>query len=581
MMTFSRCKIALSAALWLLTCGVASGSDYDYPILDVRGRHSASFGEMRPNHFHSGIDIKTEGKQGKPIVAAADGYISRVLYSPYGYGLALYVVHPALGTMTVYGHLSRFRADVADYVRAEQYAQRRSRVDLTLEANIFPVRRGEVIGYSGNSGSSFGPHLHFELRTADGEQTLNVVRRGLCAPQDDIAPQLLLLDYIDTDTLDGVSVERLRRSYALEKRGSEYVIDGEVEVGRCGYFVLSCRDRQNGTSNRYGIYRVSVRLDDSPIFEYRMDGFRFDDTRACNVVSYYQLQRIARCEVLRLAKIGPCVDAYSTASAQRGVVAAEPNEQRRVEIEVEDDCGNVSVARFVVRGRENDSLLPATESLRPPHSLVGGAAKDISVACRGARLGVPAWSLYEPTFCSVAKMGAVGETIEGVEVLSPEYNVLSADVPLRGSVGVHIEADVPLELMSRVCVACRNAKGKWRYAGGYYVAGGGTMLAKSCGAMAVVADVAAPQITPLFESGADMRKSGSLRFRVSDNFSDIDTYELRVDGKWCAVDFRSMTGEMVYAFDEMLTATGQRHEVELRVTDCCGNIALWRGEIVR
>ncbi len=581
MMTFRWCKILLSITLWLLTCGVASGSDYDYPILDVRGLHSASFGEMRPDHFHSGIDIKTEGKQGKPIVAAADGYISRALCSPSGYGLALYVVHPALGTMTVYAHLSRFRADVADRIRVERYALRQNRVDVSFAADVFPVRRGEVIGYSGNSGSSFGPHLHFELRTADGEQTLNVIRRGLCAPHDDIAPQLLTLDYIDTDTLDGVSVERLRRSYALEKRGEEYVVDGEVEVGRCGYFVLSCRDRQNGTSNRYGIYRASVRIDDSSIFEYRMDGFRFDDTRACNVVSYYPLQRTARCEVLRLAKIGPCVDHYITASARRGVVAAEPNEQKRVEIEVEDDCGNVSVARFVVLGRESDAILPATESLRPPHSLVGGAAKDISVACRGARLGVPAWSLYEPTFCSVAKMGAVDKTIEGVEVLSPEYNVLSADVPLRGSVGVYIEADVPLELMSRVCFARRNAKGKWRYAGGCYVAGGGYLSTKRCGAMALVADVAAPQITPLFESGADMRKSAALRFRVSDNFSDINTYELRVDGKWCAVDYSPMTDEMTYTFDAATTAAGQRREVELRVTDYCGNIALWRGEIVR
>lgn len=574
-------KILFFVTLWLMLCGTALGSDYVYPVSDVQGLHSASFGEMRSDHFHSGIDIKTDGVEGKPVVASADGYISRILHSPYGYGLALYVTHPSLGTMTVYGHLSRFRKDIADYVLARRYELHQNRLDETLSAERFPVRQGEIIGYSGNSGSSFGPHLHFELRTADGERTLNVIRHGLCRPKDDMAPQLLVLDYIDTDTLDGVAVERLRRSYSLSKRGAEYVPDGEVEVGDCGYFVLRCRDRQNGTWNRYGVYRTTLRLNGQTVFEYRMNGFRFVDTRACNVLSYYALQRTARCEVLRLAKVGECPDEYFSTVVQGGVVGAAPNEQKEVVIEVEDDCGNISIARFEVRGRADDSLLPSAEALRVPNSVVGGGEQSISMACRGARVGVPTWSLYEPTFCSITRIGDVAETIEGVEFLSPEYRVLSADVPLCDYVGVFIEADVPISMMRQTCFARRNSKGAWRYAGGCYAASGGVLAARSVGNMAIVADVVSPCIEPMFESGADMRESAMLRFRVIDNFSDVESYELLIDGEWCAIDYMSISGEMRYLFDGQLTGVGLRRTVELRVTDCCGNIGIWRGEIVR
>ena len=136
---------------------------YDYPLRNVAGYYSANFGEMRPNHFHAGTDFKTDGVEGKPVVAVADGYVSRVSQSPTGYGLALYVTHPN-GTTSVYGHLSRFRKDIADFVFSERHRLKQSRVDLYCQADQFPVKRGEEIARSGNTGSSQGPHLHFEVR---------------------------------------------------------------------------------------------------------------------------------------------------------------------------------------------------------------------------------------------------------------------------------------------------------------------------------------------------------------------------------------------------------------------------------
>ena len=150
-------------------CGMARAQQlepdyYIFPVKDVAGLYSSNFGEMRTNHFHSGIDIKTNGVEGKPVVATADGYISRIFQSPSGYGLALYVNHPN-GTMTVYGHLQRFRSDIARYVYKERHRQKKHRVDLYLSAETFPVKQGDTIALSGNSGSSGGPHLHYEIST--------------------------------------------------------------------------------------------------------------------------------------------------------------------------------------------------------------------------------------------------------------------------------------------------------------------------------------------------------------------------------------------------------------------------------
>ena len=173
---------------------------YDFPLRDVAGYYSANFGEMRPNHFHSGTDIKTDGVEGKPVVAAADGYVSRIFFSPWGYGMALYIAHPN-GTTTVYGHLSRFRKDIADYVWQQRHSQRKNRVDLYCKAGMFPVKRGEQIALSGNTGSSGGPHLHFEIRDSRTQKTLNVIQQGVLKPKDNIAPLMMKLHYVEVDTV--------------------------------------------------------------------------------------------------------------------------------------------------------------------------------------------------------------------------------------------------------------------------------------------------------------------------------------------------------------------------------------------
>ena len=181
----------LTTALLALTFGANAQTlnpdNYEYPVRNVAGLCSSNFGEMRPDHFHSGVDIKTDGVEGKPVVAVADGYISRIVVQPSGYGQALYVTHPD-GTTSVYGHLSRFRSDIDSLVRTERYRRQRNSVDIFFNEEEYPVRRGETIALSGNTGNSFGPHLHFEIRETATQRTLNLIAQGVIRVADTQKP---------------------------------------------------------------------------------------------------------------------------------------------------------------------------------------------------------------------------------------------------------------------------------------------------------------------------------------------------------------------------------------------------------
>ena len=225
--------------------------EYIYPIRDVEGLYSANFGEMRPGHFHAGIDIKTDGAEGKPLVAVADGYVSRVSLGAYGYGRAVYLtLHN--GTTAVYGHLQRFRKDIEERVREERHARRSNSVNLWFGPDTWPVKQGDVVGYSGNSGSSMGPHLHYELRDTRTQRLYNVVSAGIIRPHDDLPPRIMRIHYIEVDTVQGVPVHSRPESYAVVRSaGGNYRLTREepVGAGRKGYFVVEASDRRNGVGN--------------------------------------------------------------------------------------------------------------------------------------------------------------------------------------------------------------------------------------------------------------------------------------------------------------------------------------------
>ena len=232
--------LAVSSTTQLSIAQELNPEEFCYPLKNVAGYYSANFGEMRPNHFHSGVDFKTDGAEGKPVVAAADGYVSRIFCSSGGYGRALYLTHPN-GTMTVYAHLQRFTPEIEAYLKEHRLRQKKNRADIYCDSTLFRVRQGEEIGRSGNSGGSYGPHLHYEIRDLKTGRTLNPIAAKVIRPKDQIAPYIFRIHYVEMDTLRGVPIHSSLRTYEVEKvdetwgkRRLAYAINYKTE----GWYVL-------------------------------------------------------------------------------------------------------------------------------------------------------------------------------------------------------------------------------------------------------------------------------------------------------------------------------------------------------
>lgn len=570
--------------LFLLTtaCLGAQGqqlapNDYIYPLRELKQRlYSANFGEIRPGHFHAGVDIKTDAEEGKPVVAAADGYVSRVVLQAGGYGRAVYLTLRN-GTTVVYGHLRRFRDDIERHVRRERYERRSNGVNLWFGPGTWPVKQGDVVAYSGDSGSSGGPHLHYEIRDTETQRLYNPVREGIIRPRDEYPPRIVRLHYVEVDTVQGVPVRSVPESYAVVRTAAgRYALthDGPVGVGRRGYFVAEVTDRRNGVHNTFGVWRISLAVDGKPRFEYRMDGFTHDLSRCCDAVSCYPMQLGSRNEAIRLARMERSPACFYPVAEERGIVRTAPGEVRRVRIEAEDDCGNRSALEFDIRGRADTFRAkadPAATALRPERT------STLRIG-RTAHVTVPAGALYEPLFVR-PEIRTAPEAPEGVVVLSPAYRFLDCTTPLRLAATAEIRADIPRPLQLRTLLAVRNRHGRLSAAGGRCNNGIVRAATRSTGDFVVVADTLPPRVRPLFERGADLSQAEGLRFGAGDNFSGIAAWSLEIDGQWVPCDRFPIKGTLVHFFDT--PPARSRHTVRLSVTDACGNTTRCETEFVR
>lgn len=466
--------------------------DYIFPLRNVAGLYSANFGEMRPNHFHSGIDIKTDGMTGKPVLATADGYISRIAVTPGGYGRAIYITHPN-GTTSVYGHLSKFRDDIEKYVHEERYRTRRNSINLYPSADRFPLKQ-----------------------------------------------------------------------------------EGALSVGGRGYFILEATDRKNDVSNTFGLWRIREFADEDPIFELRIDGFAFDQTRYCNAVTHYPMQVASRNEVIRLTRLDGCIDDFYPVLKNQALLTPSEGQSQQIRIEAEDDSGNRSILEFrTIRQPAQRDFRAVCDST----ALIVDNRRPFSHTAGEASVHIPAGVFYEPLFFSQSSRPAQFAAAPSVAVLSPLYSILDYDTPLHTAATVTIRAYVPQNLQPHTTLGFVR-KGKVSYAGGKYKNGAVTLSTRTLGDFCVVADTVPPRIEPRFKAGEPIR-TRSITFRLRDDFSGIGSYTATLDGEWILLERNPMQGTITHTFDDSRTPKGRSYTLQLTVTDNCGNKTVWKRTITR
>lgn len=559
-------KSSLVAVFALLFIYIVRAQEYAYPVENVAGLYAASFGEMRPAHFHGGIDIKTDGQIGRPLVAMEDGYICRVSISPSGYGKAIYIKYPGKGTMSVYGHLNSYRDDIDSLVNNYRIEHRKNRVNLTFDENDLPVRRGEVVAYSGNTGHSFGPHLHLELRDIHGKWTSNVIKRGVLEASDDIAPKIINLHYVAVDTLLGVPQSRCMWSVSVVKKKDHYEIrEKDLPVTKYGYFVVETRDSKNKVSNRFGIYSARLFVDGKQWFEYRMDGFPLSESKYCDAVSYYPLQKKANAEVIRMVRLQNCPKYFYKVLCNDGLVTTPQGAKHSLKIEVEDDSDNTSLLLFDVVNRGTIKFNPVVD--------------DAWVVGKGIRPYVEAdlWftisesSLYEPLFVKFPASEYLRKLSgnKNLRVLSKVYTVGDSSVPLKGNITMQFIYKWPLWKKNHLAVASVDDKNRLSYVKSFYSCGGVFAQTGSFGRYVLVEDTEAPKVVVSAKNKIIVSPE-DLRIKITDNFSSIKSVDCYVNGKWTPVNYWSMhsNADIVPTFEESDT-----YSIRFVVEDHCQNTA--------
>ncbi|MEM6336039.1 MAG: M23 family metallopeptidase, partial [Bacteroidota bacterium] len=547
--------------------------DYFRSPIGIPIRLSGSFAEMRSNHFHSGLDIKTNARPGYRMYAAAEGYISRIKVSPGGFGKALYVTHPN-GYTTVYAHLSTFNDEINAYVKELQYRKESFAVEAFPGPARFRVSKGEVIAYSGNSGSSGGPHLHFEIRDTESEWPINPLLFGLPVT-DTISPTLYrvkvyALDEVSHATVrlsNGRSVRATLDSPAtlsVRSNGARHTLSGVKSIQAHGAigFGIEQKDFHEGSRSRLGAYVISLSANGTPIYTYTAETFGFPQTRYLNAhVDYAERQRNRRWVQRSFLLPGNRLPMYSNMTAHEdaynGVLEVEAGTSHRMKYAVRDADGNESTLNFTVRGVE-----PA-----PRQASASAAAADIRFdrpyvfQKEGFSAWFPERTFYERTELTYRVRGRAAGGY------SARHELHNDETPVHKPYTLSIATDAPEALRDHLVIVKQNEKGNISSVGGTFKDGVVETRTRTLGTFYVAADTEPPSVRALnLKNGG--RVSGSIRVRIDDDLSGIDSYAGYIDGEWVLFDYDRKRRLLEHTIEPDLTAG--RHQLRVVVTDNVG-----------
>ncbi|MBE0661983.1 MAG: M23 family metallopeptidase [Bacteroidales bacterium] len=554
-------------------------SQEDYPQgyfrfpIDFTPSLSGTFAEIRSNHFHSGLDYRTGGVEGKPLYAAADGFVSRIRISPGGFGKAIYLEHPN-GFSTVYAHVRNFAPGITQYIRSEQYKQESFDVDLYPEPKSIQVKKGEVIAWSGNSGSSGGPHLHFEIRHTHNQQPINPKLFGLNI-LDNIHPVIQALKIYPTGEYSTINGKEEALTFELKGANGNYWLNQDQPIRIAGEvaFGIQAYDVHNHSNLKNGISIIDISIDDKLVFAYRVNEFAFSETRYVNaVIDYEELMRSKRRFIqTRLLPNNP-LRIYPINNNGGTFLFAE-QKNHVVKIEVKDAAGNTAKLQFRVAGTQPSAApLLATNTDNKTffrYDRINRFQNNDFV------LEMPANALYEDVWFEFDEEAMVKGT------LAKQFHVHNKYTPVHSNFTIAMKPVMfDQKLKNKVVIVRKDDNGKWSAAGGSFKDGFVTASVRSFGVYSLMADTLAPQIKPLnVVINKNISQQQDIRIKISDDLSGIKSYRGTMNGKWILMDYDAKNDLLVYEMDDR-TQKGS-NKFKLVVEDQVGNQAVYEATLVR
>lgn len=522
-----------------------------------------NFGEPRRLHFHTGLDFRTNQEEGHAVFAAADGYVSRINVSGVGYGNALYITHPN-GYVTAYGHLQQFNYKIAQRLRKEQYAKESFAVDFYLSTNELPVKKGDTIALSGNSGGSGGPHLHFEIRDSL-EHVYNPLLFGYKL-KDVMKPIISYLKFYPLDDLKN-KCDGYRAKLIRNKEGNYEVTGGIVKLNASQVgFSVNAYDVMNLTEAHTGIYNITVFDGDKMIYEYQIDRISFPERRyVMSHIDYPIFMNESRKSFHKcFVEPGNKCPVYSNL-LNAGAINISDNKQHDIHIEVSDYAGNVSLIKFKIQN-DKTSVLFKVKELKYTTRFDFDHENEFSNS--DVKVQIPQGCLFDNVFFNYSS------------ALSTEPNIFSKIHQLDNSntqvfdwfdLSIKTENLNPL-LVDKAVVVFKDGAGATTSRGGKFEKGLIVTKAREFGTYYVRLDTTKPQIKILnVVSGRNMRNYNKILVKISDNLSGITDFDTYIDGKWMVTVYDAKSAMLTHTLDPKLLAG--EHIFKIVVTDERKNVA--------
>lgn len=535
------------------------GSPLDIPII-----LAGTFGELRSNHFHSGIDIKTQQRQGLPVYAVQDGTVSRVKVGLWGYGKVLYIAHPN-GYTSVYGHLQKFGPEIEAYVKELQYRNRSYEVEAFPEYGELTVRKGDLVAYSGNTGGSSGPHLHFEIRNSLDEKPTNPLLHGL-EVRDATNPTLegLYAYPLSPDAQVNQSEVRVEIGFTRQEDGS-FLSDPVIASGTIG-FGVKAYDRQDMAANKNGLYRIRQRVNGTLVTDLDFESFSFNETRLINTLIDYPYyakyqSRIQKC----FRDAGNQLSLYKELQGD-GKIEVLEGMSYQVELSLTDLAGNETLLRIPVEGRAQPAMVRREEAVTPYYVR---ADKPASFELGKANAYFPAGCFYENAYLD---LGFQGDTVRVHEPTLPLHRnyTLSFDV-----------SDIPEPERGQLFIARLDARNRPEYYNTYKRANTFSIRTRDLGRYTLVRDTIPPVIRPKnFKPRQWLTNYRYLSLDIADNLSGIADYSATLNGEWILMEYEPKDRSLTYNFDDRI-GDARQCELEVVVTDNAGNTSRYTATVFR
>ncbi|OBX26955.1 peptidase M23-like protein [Gelidibacter algens] len=528
--------------------------DYFRSPLDIPIIPSGTFAELRTNHFHAGLDIKTQQREGLNVYTVAEGYVSRIKVSHYGYGKVIYITHPN-GYTSVYGHLSSYAPTIEAYIKANQYKNESYEVELFPAVDELKVNADEIIAYSGNTGSSGGPHLHFEIRDQQ-ERTINPLLFGL-AVQDKKAPFVTGV-YAYTKGDDSFVNGKTGRVELrlIPTKNKDYNVEGISAIGTIGFGVISY-DSQDLAVNQNGINGIETFFNGQKKLEMDFNRFSFDESKHINRFIDYELLKTKKSRIQKLfVEQGNVLSLYKDLDND-GYVIVEDSTSSVYKIRIKDFHGNESWVNISINGKKMSSTPTEIDTKDKTYIF---SEQPTNLNEKNVTVYFPANSFYEDTFINFR---VSNDTLYLHKDIVPLQKNVTISYDISNYKDTERDKLYIAELIGyRNYPSYLNTKRKDNIL---------TASSNALGTYALVMDTQGPKISASnFQDGKWLSNYRFLKFKITDNLSGISNYRATVNGKFILMEYEYKTNTLTFDFNDNVV-TDTKNELKLIVTDNVGN----------